>query len=78
MPPPQEQLDHLLWRGVLTHEIFHSWNVEGFRYASAVALCHDVELRTTSGGERTLDDVMRLLFCLRVTAQPIVAMCSRT
>lgn len=133
MPPPQEQLDHLLWRGVLTHEIFHLWNAEGFRYASveeqwlsegftqyytlralgrmgvldeptflyvlgrllemyltdsglgsismreagpakeehtglveggglAVALCLDVELRTTSAGERNLDDVMRLLF----------------
>jgi hypothetical protein len=133
MPPPEEQLDHLLWRGVLTHEIFHLWNAEGFRYASveeqwlsegftqyytlrtlgrmgvldeptflyvlgrflemyltdsglgsismreagpakeehtgmveggglAVALCLDVEFRTTSGGERSLDDVMRLLF----------------
>ena len=133
MPPPEEPLDHFLWRGVLTHEIFHLWNAEGFRYASveeqwlsegftqyytlralgrmgaldeptflfmlgrllgmylsdpglgsismreagpvkeehtglveggglAVALCLDVELRTTSGGETSLDDVMRVLF----------------
>ncbi len=133
MPPPEEQLDHLLWRGVLTHEIFHLWNAEGFRYAGveeqwlsegftqyytlralgrmgaldeptflyvlgrllemylmdpglgsismreagpakeehtglveggglAVAFCLDIEIRTSSGDERTLDDVMRLLF----------------
>jgi predicted metalloprotease with PDZ domain len=34
MPAPEEELDHLLWKGVLTHEIFHLWNAEGFRYAS--------------------------------------------
>ncbi|HET6362564.1 MAG TPA: hypothetical protein VFH11_10960 [Gemmatimonadota bacterium] len=133
MPPPDEELDHFLWRGVLTHEIFHLWNAEGFRYASveeqwlsegftqyytlralgrmgsldeptflyvlgrllgmyladpglgsismreagsakeehtglveggglAVALCLDVELRTTSAAEKSIDDVMRLLF----------------
>jgi hypothetical protein len=133
MPSPEDPLDHLLWKGVLTHEIFHLWNAEGFRYASveeqwlsegftqyytlralgrmgvldeptflyvlgrllgmyltdpglgsismreagpakqehtglveggglAVALCLDVELRSTSGDERSLDDVMRLLF----------------
>lgn len=133
MPPPEEPLDHILWKGVLTHEIFHLWNAEGFRYASveeqwlsegftqyytlralgrmgaldeptflfvlgrllgmyltdpglgsismreagpakaehtglveggglAVALCLDVELRTSSGGQRSLDDVMRILF----------------
>ena len=133
MPPPEEEINHFLWKGVLTHEIFHLWNAEGFRYASveeqwlsegftqfytlralgrmgtldeptflfvlgrllgmyltdpglgsismreagpvkeehtglveggglAVALCLDVELRTTSGGERSLDDVMRLMF----------------
>ncbi|MGH7565938.1 MAG: hypothetical protein ACREK2_03825 [Gemmatimonadota bacterium] len=133
MPPPQEEIEHILWKGVLSHEIFHLWNAEGFRYASVedqwlsegftqyytlrmlgrmgvldeptflyvlgrlletyltdsglgsismreagpvkeehtglveggglgVALCVDVELRTTSGGEKSLDDVMRLLF----------------
>ena len=133
MPPPEEEIDHFLWKGVLTHEIFHLWNAEGFRYASveeqwlsegftqyytlralgrmgvldepmflyvlgrllgmyltdpglgsismreagpakeehtglveggglAVALCLDVELRTASGGEKSLDDVMRHLF----------------
>jgi predicted metalloprotease with PDZ domain len=132
MPPPEEELDHFLWKAVLTHEIFHLWNAEGFRYASveeqwlsegftqyytlralgrmgaldeptflyvlgrllgmyladpglgsismreagpvkqehtglveggglAVALCLDVELRTTGAG-RSIDDVMRLLF----------------
>lgn len=129
MPPPQEEIEHILWKGVLSHEIFHLWNAEGFRYASVedqwlsegftqyytlrmlgrmgvldeptflyvlgrlletyltdsglgsismreagpvkeehtglveggglgVALCVDVELRTTSGGEKSLDDVM--------------------
>ena len=133
MPPPREDIDHLLWKGVLTHEIFHLWNAEGFRYASVeeqwlsegftqyytlralgrmgvldestylyvlgrllgmyltdpglgsismreagfakeehtglveggglgVALCLEVELKTTSGGKTSLDDVMRLLF----------------
>ena len=133
MRPPEAPLDRLLWRGVLTHEIFHLWNAEGFRYATVeeqwlsegftqyytlrilgktgvldestylvflgrllgmylsdpglgsisirdagpvkqehtglveggglgVALCLDVELRTASGGARSLDDVMRLLF----------------
>ncbi|HJU86709.1 MAG TPA: hypothetical protein VJ788_05010, partial [Gemmatimonadota bacterium] len=132
MPPPEEDLDHFLWKGVLTHEIFHLWNAEGFRYASveeqwlsegftqyytlralgrmgaldeptflyvlgrllgmyladpglgsismreagplkqehtglveggglAVALCLDVELRSTGAG-KSIDDVMRLLF----------------
>jgi predicted metalloprotease with PDZ domain len=133
MPPPEDPLEHLLWKGVLTHEIFHLWNAEGFRYASveeqwlsegftqyytlrglsrmgvldeptflyvlgrllgmyltdsglgsismrdagpvkqehtglveggglAVALCLDVDLRVASGGERGLDEVMRLMF----------------
>ena len=133
MPPPEEEIDHFLWKGVLTHEIFHLWNAEGFRYASveeqwlsegftqyytlralgrmgaldeptflyvlgrllgmyladpglgsismreagpakeehtglveggglAVALCLDVELRTTTDAEKSVDDLMRLLF----------------
>lgn len=38
----------------------HTGLVEGG--GLGVALCLDVELRTTSGGERRLDHVMRLLF----------------
>ncbi|HKY60826.1 MAG TPA: hypothetical protein VJP59_07440 [Gemmatimonadota bacterium] len=139
MPPPKEPLDHLFWKAVLTHEIFHMWNAEGFRYASveeqwlsegfsqyytmralgrigvldeamfldllarflglyladpgrgsislreaapvkeehvglveggglAVALCIDVDLLVASGGEHSLDDVMRLLFAHHDTA----------
>lgn len=140
MPPPEEALDHLLWKGVLAHELFHLWNSESFRYATveeqwlsegftqyytlralgrmgvldeptyffvlgkllgmyladsglgslsmreagpvkqehtglveggglAVALCLDVDIRMASGGERSLDDVMRLLFARHDAAE---------